>query len=154
MNIPQLHALQLGGRLACPHAHGSISRRHFLKAGATALAASAGLGHARAASAASTDPRPIPHGTAFLGPDTPPLHVQAPGYPIPGFDTNPATNDPSMITDFKGYVGLVYVGGRGIHHDLATGQWSELYWEVDLRFMVARYRGQDGRDHDGTFGFV
>jgi hypothetical protein len=104
----------------------------------------------------TADPQPIPYGTPFLFPDPTIFHVEAPGYPLPNppFDTNPATNDPSTITDFNGSVGLVYVGGQGTHHDLTTGETRTLYWEVDMRFMDGQYIGKDGRQRHGTFGFI
>jgi len=162
MNIRHLHALQAASLLTRPHQHGGLTRRQFLKAGATAtaLAVGSGLGYPQTVSAeshhkSSRDPRPIPYGTQFLAPANPTLfHVEAPGYPMPGVDTNPATHDPSTITDFKGFVGLAYVGGQGTHHDLVTDQTASLYWEVDMRFMVGEYIGKDGHHHHGTFGFV
>ena len=157
-----MHIQHLPTLLSRPHKHGTLTRRQFLKAGgaATALAVGSGLGLSQPAWAAprtsSADPRPIPYGTPFLFPDPTIFHVEAPGYPLPNppFDTNPATSDPSTITDFNGVVGLVYVGGQGTHHDLVTNQTNTLYWEVDMRFMVGEYVGQDGRHHHGTFGFV
>jgi TAT (twin-arginine translocation) pathway signal sequence len=163
MNIRHLRALQAASLLTRPHQHGALTRRQFLKAGATAAAVAVGssLGHPQAVWADSDhksprDPRPIPYGTPFLFPDPTIFHVQAPGYPLPNppFDTNPATNDPATITDFNGFVGLAYVGGQGTHHDLVTDQTASLYWEVDMRFMVGEYVGQDGRHHHATFGFV
>jgi TAT (twin-arginine translocation) pathway-exported protein len=163
MNIQHLRALQAAQLFARPHRHGALTRRQFLKAGgaATALAVSSGIGLPQAVGAASqkkspADPRPIPYGTPFLFPDPTIFHVEAPGYPLPNppFDTNPATNDPSTITDFNGFVGLVFVGGQGTHHDLVTDRTETLYWEVDMRFMVGEYVGKDGRHHHGTFGFV
>jgi len=163
MNIRHLRALQAASLLTRPHQHGALTRRQFLKAGATAaaLAVGSGLGHSQTVWAepdhkSPSDPRPIPYGTQFLFPDPTIFHVQAPGYPLPNppFDTNPATNDPSTITDFKGFVGLAYVGGQGTHHDLLTDQTASLYWEVDMRFMVGEYVGRDGRHRHGTFGLV
>lgn len=159
MNTRHLSRQQAAGL----HAHRStsavITRRQFLKAGATAaLAVGSGIARPRATWAApgngSADPRPIPYGTQFLGPSGPLFHVEAPGYPIPGLDTDPATHDLSTITDFNGFVGLVYVGGQGTHHNLVTGATRSLYWEVDMRFMVGTYMGKDGSTHHGTFGFV
>jgi hypothetical protein len=162
MNIQHLRGLQTARLLARPHKHGVLTRRQFLKAGAAAAALAAGstIGNPQAALASqkksASDPRPIPYGTPFLYPDPTIFHVEAPGYPLPNppFDTNPATNDPSTITDFNGFIGLAYVGGQGTHHDLVTNQTTSLYWEVDMRFMVGEYVGQDGRRHHGTFGFV
>ena len=80
----------------------------------------------------------------------------SPGYPLPNppFDTNPAISDPATITDFNGSVGLMFVGGMGTRRDLVTNQTTSLYWEVDMRFMVGEYVGQDGQHRHGTFGFV
>ena len=163
MNIGDLHALRAASLLTRPHQHGALTRRQFLKAGATAtaLAVGSGLGYPQSVWAesdhkTSSDPHPIPYGTQFLaaaGNQTV-FHVEAPGYPMPGVDTNPATHDPATITDFNGFVGLAYVGGQGTHHDLVTRQTASLYWEVDMRFMVGEYIGKDGRHHHATFGFV
>jgi hypothetical protein len=161
MNVKNLHKLQAAGLLSHPHQHGALTRRQFLKAGITALAAGYGLGRPSTAWASPlavspADPHPIPYGTQFLYPDPTIFHAQAPGYPLPNppFDSNPATNDPSAITDFNGFVGLMYVGGQGTHRDLVTGETASLYWEVDMRFMVGEYIGADGRKRTGTFGFV
>ncbi|GAC1564328.1 MAG: hypothetical protein NVS2B7_38260 [Herpetosiphon sp.] len=104
----------------------------------------------------AADPRPIPYGTQFIPNNPTVFHVQAPGYPLPNppFDTDPATNNPATITDFNGVVGLGYVGGQGTHYDVTSGQTSQVYWEVDMRFMVGAYIGQDGGHYHGTFGFV
>jgi len=162
MNIRHLRASQAASLFTRPHQHGGLTRRQFLKSGATAaaLAVGSGLGYPQAVWAepdhpSRSDPRPIPYGTQFLAPDNRTLfHVETPGYPIPGVDTNPATLDPSTITDFNGVVGLAYVGGQGTHHDLVTHKTTSLYWEVDMRFMVGEYIGRDGHHHHGTFGFV
>jgi hypothetical protein len=158
MNLRQLHSLRATSLLARPHVHGGVTRRQFLQGSALALAGSAALGRGNAVAAkrpkVPADPRPIPYGTHFLGPEGPLFHVQAPGYPIPGLDTDPATNDPSTITDFNGFVGIAFVGGQGTRRDRTTGQTASLYWEVDMRFMVGTYVGVDGRHHRGTFGFI
>jgi hypothetical protein len=127
----------------------ALSRRHFLRtaAGATGLALGSSLVSPALANG-SADPRPIPGGF-----DLPPLfHILAPGYP--GLDLDPATNDPSTITDFIGDVGLTYVRGTGVHTDLATGRVRALPFEVDMRFMQGVYVGEDGRRHNGTFGLI
>jgi len=124
---------------------------------AAALAAGARLWQpdrawASPAAKSSADPRPITYGTQFLGPGTELFHVEAPGYPglAPADSGNAAT-----ITDFNGALGLVYVGGHGVHTDKTTGATTTgLYWEVDMRFMTGEYVGQDGQHHNGTFGFI
>jgi hypothetical protein len=104
------------------------------------------------AAKASSDPRPIPYGTQFLGPGTELFHVEAPGYPGLGA---PETANAATITDFNGALGLVYVGGHGVHTDKVTGiVTTGIYWEVDMRFMVGEYVGKDGQHHHGTFGFI
>jgi hypothetical protein len=161
MNMTRVRTLS-AALLSRPHRHHGLTRRQFLQAGASAaavaLAAGTGLDRPRVALAAPTAaaPRPIPYGSQFLGPAGPVFRVEAPGYPLPNppFDTDPAHADPSTITDFNGFVGLVFVGGQGTRRDLKTGQTSDLYWEVDMRFMAGEYVGMDGRHHHGTFGFV
>jgi hypothetical protein len=161
MNINRVRSLS-ATLMSRPHQHGALTRRQFLRVGAgtaaAAVALGAGLNRTRTAWAAPVPaaPRPIPYGSQFLGPAGPLFHVEAPGYPLPNppFDTNPAISDPSTITDFNGFVGLMYVGGQGTHRDRASGQTADLYWEVDMRFMVGEYVGQDGHHHHGTFGFV
>ena len=84
----------------------------------------------------------------FLAPgDLTIFHVEAPGYPGSGLD--PATNDPSLITDFNGQVGLAYVRGTGTHSALGT-----LPFEVDLRFMKGVYVGSDGKHRNRTFALI
>jgi hypothetical protein len=97
-------------------------------------------------------PRHIPSGLEFLGDGTF-YHVFAPGYPPPGSNP-PETNDPSVITDFNGNIGLAYVQGMGTHTDKTTGDVSTLPFEVDLRFMKGEYIGQDGRHHHGAIALV
>jgi hypothetical protein len=133
------------------------TRRRFLgaAAGAAAIVAAPGLAPVAWAHARGTaDPRPIPGGLQFLLPfDDTVFHVFAPGYPgLP--DNDPATNDPSTITDFNGDVGLCFVGGAGTHTNKVTGEERHLEFEVDMRFMKGTYVGLDGRTHHGTFGFV
>lgn len=175
MNVTQIQARQAAQLVAAPHQHGALTRRQFLQTGATAaaLATASSLALPQTARAASrpvhalgsapvlakkspADPKPIPYGTPFLYPDPTIFHVQAPGYPLPNppFDTDPATNDPSTIYDFNGSVGLAYVGGQGTHHDRVSHVTQQVYWEVDLRFMVGEYVGKDGRHRHATFGFV
>ena len=147
MNIRHLRALQVTSLLTRPHQHGALTRRQFLKAGATAaaLAVGSGLVHPQTVRAeedhkSARDPRPIPYGTPFLSPSTRRFsmsrrlatHCQT----RPSTPTRPPTI-PSTITDFNGFVGLAYVGGQGTHHDLVTDQTASLYWEVDMRSWSA-----------------
>ena len=79
--------------------------------------------------------------------------VLLPGHPDFG-PPDPATNNPAVIHDFNGDIGLAYVRGTGTHTDLTTGDVSHLPFEVDLRFMKGEYIGRDGRNHQGAFAFV
>src|SRR5262245_47664189 len=96
----------------------------------------------------SVAPLPIPGGALipnpFGGPDA---HFNRPG---PADSTVPGTGgEPSAITDFNGFVGVVRVDGSG-----TDGDGNPLLWEVDLRFMRGVYQGADGRVHTGTFALV
>jgi hypothetical protein len=80
----------------------------------------------------------------FGGPD---VHANLPG-PV---DSTVAGigGEPSTITDFNGFVGVVLVDGTG-----TDGSGNPLLWEADLRFMKGVYRGTDGDFHEGAFALV
>jgi hypothetical protein len=142
-------ALQQPGGHIHRWAH-ALSRRQFL--GTAASATGVMLGASLVASAwpiCCADPVPIPGGLEILGDGTI-YHINLPGYPPIG-SPNPATNDPSLITDFNGHIGLAYVQGRGTHTDKKTGVRRNLPFEVDLRFMKGEFIGADGRRHHGAF---
>jgi hypothetical protein len=130
-----------------PHfAERALSRRGFL--GMTAAAsglAFAGLAAPPLAHAAKESrlPNPIPGGMQLLGPEGPLFHFFLPS----------PTTEPSLITDFKGFVGLANVGGRGTRTEPA-GEPRHLFFDVDNRFMTGEFVGRDGKIHHGTFGFV
>ncbi len=117
----------------------ALSRRQFLGAAAAVggAAATSSLwmpALAEAAAPGPGTPRPIP-GTVAPGA---PFHVFLPG---PGAE-------PSTITDFNGFSGIVDITGAG------TGTGSNLTFGADMRFMTGIFRGTDDRVHQGTFGFV
>jgi hypothetical protein len=124
------------------HAHfweRALSRRQFLGAavavgGAAAMSGLPMPSVAEAAAPGPGTPRPIP-GTVAPGA---PFHVILPG----------AGNEPSTITDFNGFSGIVDITGVG------TGTGTDLTFGADMRFMSGIFRGTDGRVHRGTFGFV
>ncbi|HEX8996808.1 MAG TPA: hypothetical protein VF812_12330 [Ktedonobacterales bacterium] len=119
------------------HAHfweRMVSRRAVITSAAagTAVALSSGLltpGFVEA-HATSIAPKPIPE---TLFPNAP-FHVLGPG-----------SQEPSTITDFKGFVGATDIQGHG------TGGFL---FDADMRFMQGTYIGVDGKLHHGTFGFV
>jgi hypothetical protein len=61
--------------------------------------------------------------------------------------------DPSVITDFNGFVGVADVQGTGTATN-PDGSTETLLFDTDMRFMSGVYVGKDGRVHNGTFGFV
>lgn len=130
-----------------------LSRRGFLeKTGLTvgALAASglitnvaaAAFNHGRGSTTAAT-PLPIPGGLQLLGPNGPLFHFFFPG----------SGAEPSLITDFNGFIGQAAVGGMGTHS--VKGQAPQhLPFESDVRFMLGEFVGADGRNHHGAFTFI
>lgn len=94
-----------------------------------------------ASAAAMGGPKPIPGGIS-MPPMKETFHIFL---PEPG-------NEPSTITNFNGLIGLSVVRGTCTRTRGSTS--SKLLYEVDMRFMKGRYRGADGKDTAGTFGFV
>jgi hypothetical protein len=124
----------------------ALSRRGFLGLSAAASGlAFAGLAAPPLAHAAKESrlPNPIPGGMQLLGPEGPLFHIFLPS----------PTTEPSLITDFQGFVGLAAVGGRGIRTE-PGGKPRHLFFESDNRFMTGTFVGRDGKVHRGTFGFV
>jgi hypothetical protein len=100
----------------------------------------------------SAGPNPIPQ--VLIDPDAP-IHIKLPGYPPPPFNSpDPATNDPSTITDFNGQIGLTFVRGMGVRTEKATGATATLPFEVDLRFMKGEFVATDGRRRHGAFALI
>lgn len=135
------------------HAHclqRALSRRQFLQttAGATGVVLSAGLwlpALARAAQPTPADPNPIPGGVPTgLEPPFDFIHFFPPG---PGVE-------PSLITDFNGFIGVTDFEGTGTGINTGTGDESDLLFAGDVRFMDGEYVGVDGKHYQGTFGFV
>jgi hypothetical protein len=133
-----------------------ITRGQFLKRGAGAAGAFAGLtmltpGLARAT---TSGPKPIPGGftNTDLGLPSPPypsiVHVMAPGV------LTPPNSEPITITDFHGDIGYAVIDGAGTGTDAATGHTTRYTTNVDMRFMRGAYIGEDGHLHRGSFGFV
>jgi hypothetical protein len=127
------------------YARHRLSRRAFIGGAAVATGAALGSGllpatAASATSRSSAAPRPTPTTLTVEGID---FHVTSFG---PGMD-------PSVITDFKGLVGVADVRGTGIGRN-PDGSVETLLFDTDMRFMKGVYVGQDGAVHRGTFGFV
>jgi hypothetical protein len=94
---------------------------------------------------------PVPIPAEAIAPG---IHAFLPGPADAPLSMLPFGREPSTITDFTGFVGVVHLqgtetptGGTG------TDAVSRLY-DVDLRFMQGVYRGVDNRFHFGTFALV
>ena len=95
------------------------------------------------ASAAGSDPKPIPGGI-----DIPPLiHVFAPGPVDLGFQGENV--EPNTITDFSGFSAMAYIAGT------ATDADGNSYTMVnDMRVYRGTYVSEDGSVLQGTFAFI
>ena len=115
----------------------ALSRRQLIgaAAGAAGILAAGGI-WTPALADGGADPRPIPGG--INGPGVF-LHIYLPG----------AGAEPSLITDFNGFVGQALVKGQG-----TTGDGTRLYFDIDSRFMVGEYVGMDGQNHHGSFAMI
>src|SRR6266487_5258041 len=129
------------------HAHfwerAMMSRRKFIgaAAGTTGAILASGLWMPKLALAAGSDPNPIPGGIVVGGQL---FHVFLLG----------EGNEPSTITDFKGFVGVADVQGTGTGINTRTGSHETLTYDTDVRFMQGIYIGMDGKQHSDTFGFI
>jgi len=138
----------------------ALSRRQFLghSAGLAGVALSSTLALpalVKAKAPGTGEPRPIPGGTPspfgllhFYFPTVRPNPAAAP-------DTVENTRgDPSLITDFNGFIGSGEWGspsaaGTGTGQDGTT-----LYWGGDIRFMDGEYIDLHGRHRHGAFAFI
>jgi hypothetical protein len=113
-------------------------------AGATVVAA-AGLPLSAAARGRvrTETPRPIPF-DLFGGQGPVVVHVDL---PYPGHEL-------STITDFRGFVAAGEVQGVGTGTDTTTGATTRYTYDADMRILDGTYIGEDGRPHNGLFGFV
>jgi hypothetical protein len=135
-----------------------LNRRGFLEKSGLTLGAIAGSGLLSRASAmpslmssasqgrnstTAATPQPIPGGLQLLGPSGPLFHLFL---PAPGVE-------PSVITDFNGFIGWAAVGGTGTHTPVNEAP-QHLVFESDLRFMLGEFIGDDGVNHHGAFAFI
>jgi hypothetical protein len=125
-----------------------LSRRQFLGATAGAgivLGAETFLPKCADADAGGDVlPNPIPFAQKLL-PPTPkygPFHFMFPGPADQG-------NEPSLITDFNGFIGGVMFKGSG-----KDGAGHALTFSGDMRFMKGVYVGVDHKTHRGAFAFI
>ncbi|MBV9425380.1 MAG: hypothetical protein JOZ98_20900 [Solirubrobacterales bacterium] len=133
-----------------------LSRRQVIggTAGLGGLAAASRLGLPALASADNfgpAEPRPIPGGTTIDGLGT--FHFFFPTSPNPAGSRDTVENgrgDPSLITDFRGSIGVgEWSGGTGKDQHGTT-----LFWAADVRFMEGEFIALDGRRRVGAFAFL
>ncbi len=94
-------------------------------------------------------PTPIPRITP--GPFGP-LHFFFPG-PVEGIDPNHG-HDPSVITDFNGFIGEADLILTGTGTDTATSASAPYKFHTDMRFMLGEFVGTDGKQHRSAFAFI
>ena len=126
---------------------GSVSRRSFL----TRAGGASGLvfwspqpWQPAQAKGKSADPKPIPGGVSPLGIFIHHFPAQPTATPLE------ALNEPSQITDFKGFVGLNRIRGAGT----GSGFADPLAFQADMGFMKGVFFAEDGDLHEGVFGFI
>lgn len=140
------------------HAHRHVmSRRNFFAkaAGATAAALTSNLwmpSLAYADAPGTGIPNPIPHVTP--GPFGP-LHFFFPGPADASSSASPnAGHDPSIITDFNGFIGVADVAGTAVARNTQTGVEVADNYTTDSRFMIGEFVDTAGRNHHGAFAFI
>jgi hypothetical protein len=126
----------------------SLSRRQFLGTGAGAAGAALGASlwlPRRVRARHRVPPQPIPGGII--------VHVGGEDFFIHHYPPM-SGNEPSLITDLNGQVGLMRVLGTGVGRNTDTGEHTALLFQADMGFMRGEYVGEDGHRHEGAFGFI
>jgi hypothetical protein len=147
MHVPRTGAVRMPRFETLPvqHATPGLSRRALMgrAAGLAGVAVGANLlrpAGAFAAPKSNPAPKPTANTTNLNGTD---FHVTFFGRGV----------DPSSIGDFNGFVGVAQVQGKGTATN-PNGSTEQLLFDTDMRFMRGNYVAQDGRVHQGTFGFI
>jgi len=146
---------------------GQASRRKFLRNTMGAAGAVVGTGLLQPAvahieeqaiqqeSPLCDSPFPIPHFTVVPFPSAScptGFHFFFPGK-VEGVDANTGHN-PSLITDFKGFIGQVDLNLNGTGTDLKTGQSATYGFHTDMRFMKGKFVALDGGTVRAAFAFI
>ena len=124
---------------------GVVSRRNFLTnaAGAAGFAFwIPGLAEAAQGTGKSAVPKPIPGGASPLGIFIHHFPVLPTATPFTSMGVA-NLNDPSQITDFKGFVGLNRIRGAGT----GAGFAGPLAFQADMGFMKGQFIAEDGDQH-------
>ncbi|HSU59290.1 MAG TPA: hypothetical protein VLI55_08260 [Bryobacteraceae bacterium] len=102
-------------------------------------------------------PVPIPHinipppgGAHFYFP----APVSGAAFPTDPSGAHPEGRDPSLIFNFKGFVGQGDFELSGTGTDLNTGETAPYTFHADMRFMDGVFVGTDGMARKASFAFV
>jgi hypothetical protein len=102
-------------------------------------------------------PVPIPH---INVPPPGGAHFYFPG-PVDGSavatdpsGAHPEGRDPSVIFNFKGFIGAADLNLTGTGTDLTTGATAPYQFHTDMRFMKGVFVGTDGIQRKASFAFV
>ena len=127
------------------YARHRLSRRAFIGGAAAATGVTVGSGLLWPAAGSATA-----HRNRTPNPTIAKLKVNGKTFHVSSFGPG---MDPSSITDFKGFVGVADVRGKGVAKN-PDGSTETLLFDTDMRFMQGVYVAQDGATYRGTFGFV
>jgi hypothetical protein len=67
---------------------------------------------------------------------------------------HPEGRDPSVIFNFKGFIGQADLNLTGTGTDLTTGQSAPYKFHTDMRFMHGVFVGTDEIERKASFAFV
>jgi hypothetical protein len=67
---------------------------------------------------------------------------------------HPEGRDPSVIFNFKGFIGQADLDLTGTGTDLTTGATAPYVFHTDMRFMHGKFVGTDGIERNASFAFV
>ena len=67
---------------------------------------------------------------------------------------HPEGRDPSVIFNFKGFIGQADLNLTGTGTDLTTGTTAPYTFHTDMRFMHGKFVGTDGIERNASFAFV
>ena len=141
-----------------------ISRRNLVHATMGAAGTVLGAGPWTPARAQDTNLRqcgvPLPITHTHLAPGGLLIHNYFPGpidgsaWPTDPDGTHPEGRDPSLITNFSGFVGQCDLNFSGTARDTDTGQTADYSFHTDTRFMMGEFIASDEQMHRGLFAFI
>ncbi len=123
----------------------ALSRRRFIGGAAGAVGGALGASMLRPLRALADDDM-----TVAPTPTTNAIDLNGTVFHVTFFGTDIM---PAVINNFNGFVGVADVQGTGTATN-ADGTKETLLFDTDMRFMKGVYVGVDGKEHNGTFGFV